>query len=299
MKAYRWNGTKIAAAGAWLGVPIDVYHGHVQPAVEGHFVTAGSLGRAERSLEHFYCYAPWNPDKEPPDTDTDALRLGKAAHVLAFQPELFAEQFVLSPYADYRSGEAKAWKAQTMGAGALPIKEAELAKLLRMADKLRKDPDASKLFQNGMPEMSFMAKDPITGIWMLTRPDFTPGSAGRGLCDYKTTADGAFGAFGRSVFNYNYDIQAALALDVVALATGEMRPCMWFVAQEKDPPFAVSVHRTEPDQILQAKRRIRDLLDQIARSIETGVWPGYGPAQPIQTPYYIQRRIEEQEYAAV
>ena len=38
--------------------------------------------------------------------------------MLAFQPELFAEQFALSPYADYRSGEAKAWKASTMRAPA-------------------------------------------------------------------------------------------------------------------------------------------------------------------------------------
>jgi hypothetical protein len=299
MKAYRFTGTTITTPGAWLGVPIDVYHGHVQPAVAGRFVTAGSLTRAERSMEHFWAFCAWNPDREPPEENTDALRLGKAAHVLAFQPELFGEQFVVSPYSEYRSGEAKEWKAATLGAGALPIKEAELTKLLRMADKLRKDPDATKLFQNGLPEMSFMAKDEATGIWMLTRPDFTPGSSGRGLVDYKTTEDGSFSAFGRSVFNYDYDMQAALALDVVAAATGEMRPCMWFVAQEKKPPFAVSVHRTEPDQIMQAKRRIRDLLDGIARCVETNVWPGYGPAQPIQTPYYIQRRIEEQEYAAV
>lgn len=298
MRAYRFDGTAISTPGAWMGVPIDTYHGLIQPAVDGHFVTAGSLARAERSMEHFWCYCAWNPEKEPPDLDTDALRLGKAAHVLAFQPDLFAEQFVISPYAEYRSGEAKGWRKEVLDNGMLPMKEAEMARLLRMADKLRKDPDASKLFQNGLPEMSFMAKDPATGIWMLTRPDFTPGSSGRGLVDYKTTADGSFAAFGRSVFNYDYDIQAALALDVVAAATGEMRPCMWFVAQEKDPPFAVSVHRTEPDQLLQAKSRIRDLLDGIARCIETKVWPGYGPAQPIQTPYYIQRRIEEQAYAA-
>jgi PDDEXK-like domain of unknown function (DUF3799) len=295
MKAYKWNG-RITAPGAWLGVPINSYHAIDQPAVEGCFVTASGLGRAERSLEHFWAYCPWNPEREPPDVDTDALRIGKAGHVLAFQPDLFEAQFAMSPYADYRSGEARAWKQTTLASGRLPMKEAELTPLLRMADKLRKDPDASKLFQNGMPEMSFAAKDDATGIWMLTRPDFTPASAGRGLCDYKTTVNGAFEAFGRSVFNYGYDIQAALALDVVAAATGELRPCMWFISQEKDPPFAVSVHRTEPDQLLQAKRRIRDLLDRIARAIETGVWPGYGPAQPVQTPFYIQRRIEEAEY---
>lgn len=299
MRAYKFNGTAISTPGAWLGVPIDTYHGLQGAAVEGPFMTASMFGRAERSMLHLFAYAPWNPDREPPEENTDALRLGKAAHVLAFQPDLFSEQFVISPHAEFRSGEAKAWKSATLASGKLPLKEEEMSRLLRMADVLRKDPDASKLFQNGLPEMSFMAKDEATGIWLLTRPDFTPGSSGRGICDYKTTADGSFAAFGRAAFNYGYDIQAALALDVVAQATGEMRPCFWIISQEKEAPFAVSVHRFEPDQILHAKRRIRDLLDQIARCLESGVWPGYGPAQPVQTPYWVQRRIEEEVWGGV
>ena len=180
------------------------------------------------------------------------------------------------------------------------MKEAELAKLLRMADKLRKDPDASKLFQNGMPEMSFMAKDPITGIWMLTRPDFTPGSAGRGLCRLQDHCRRRFGAFGRSVFNYDYDIQAALALDVVA--AGNRRDAPVHVVRRPGEGPAVRgqrpPHRARPDHAGKAPHP-RPARPELPAASKQGY--GLGMAQPNRSrrPYYIQRRIEEQEYAAV
>lgn len=294
MRAYKWSGNKISKPGAYVGLPIDVYHGD---PVSGRYVTASALGRASRSMAHFWAYCPWNPDREPPDVDTDALRLGRASHVLAFQPDLFESQFATCPYGDdYRVREARLWK-ETLSPDLLPLKPKELATILRMASALRKSEDARNLFRNGLPEMSFVAKDEATGLYMLSRPDFTPAHHQRGLVDYKTTVDGAWEAFGRSAFNYGYDLQGALALDVVAAATGELRPAYWIVAQEKEPPYCVSVHRMEADQILYGKRRVRDLLDRIAWAIEAGEWPGYGPAQSLVTPYYVQRQIEAAENA--
>jgi len=294
LKAYRWNGDKISRAGAYVGLPIEVYHGD---PVAGRYVTASSLGRADRSLAHFWAYCPWNPDRYPMDETSDALRLGQCSHVLAFQPELFTGQFAISPYEDYRTKEARVWKETAIASGRLPIKVAEHANALRMADALRKNEDARLLFARGLPEISFMAKDEATGIWMLTRPDFTPAAPGRGLVDYKTSADGSWEGFGRSAYSYGYDIQAALALDVVAQATGELRPCMWHVVQEKEPPYVVSVHRWAPEQIMHAKRKVRDLLDKIAFAIESGEWPGYGPAQSLIPPTWMRREIERAEEA--
>ena len=290
MKVFKWNGEKISRPGAYLGLPIDVYH---DDPVTGRFVTAGSLSRAARSLKHFWTFCQWNPEKEPPDVDVDALRLGKASHLLAFEPELFERQFEVCPYGDdYRSKDARDWKAE-LRPDVLPIKPKEHLNILRMADVLRKDPDARDLFKNGMPEMSFVAKDEATGIYTLARPDFTPASNRRGLVDYKTSQDGSWDAFGRAAFNYDYDLQVGLALDTVAQSTGEIRPGFWMVVQEKEPPYAVSIHRWEPDQILYGRRRVRDLLDRIGRAIETGEWPGYGPPQPLKTPFFIQRAIDE------
>jgi len=292
VKAYRWKkDRKINAPGAYVGLPIDVYHGD---PVEGRFVTASSLKRAARSPAHFWAQCAWNPDREPPDVDTDALRLGKAGHIAAFQPELFDEQFVVSPYEAYRTNEAKAWKEATLAEGKLPIKQAELDTIVRMAAALRADPEARELFKDSLPEMTFVTRDEATGLWMLSRPDSTPSSNARGLVDYKTSANGAWEAYGRAAYDYGYDIQTVLALDNVAEVTGELRPCMWHVVQEKEPPFVVSVHRWEPDQIMFARRKVRDLLDRIASCIETGEWPGYGPAQRLVTPYYVQRQMDQE-----
>lgn len=285
MKAYKFAGEPITVPGAYVDVDIDAYH--AGPCV-GRSVSASSLKRASRSMLHFWSQCNWNPDREPVE-DTDALRLGKAAHVLALEPDRFSSLFAISPYDDYRTKEAREWKsAQSL----LCLKQAELAELQRMANALRACPEAVALFRNGLPELTFAAPDEATGIWRLTRPDFTPAAAGRGLCDYKTAADASFEAFGRAAFNYGYDIQVALALDVVAEVTGEMRPAFWMVVQEKDPPYAVSVHRWEPDQIQYGRRRVRDLLDGIARCIEADEWPGYGEPQSLVTPSYLRKEIE-------
>lgn len=289
MRAFKYTGGQITVPGAYVGVPISDYHNDV---CASRFVTASSLKRAKRSMAHFWSYCPWNPDHEPPDVDTDALRLGKVAHVEALEPERVKDVIAVSPYADYRTKEAGEWKAAQLAAGLVPVKQAEYAVIQRMAAQLRAHPEALALFRNGLPEITFAARDEPTGIWRLTRPDFTPAAAGRGLCDYKTCADASYGAFGRQAFDLGYDLQVALALDVVAEVTGEMRPTMWFVAQEKAPPFAVSVHHWDADQIQHGRRQVRTLLDNIARCVESGVWPGYGEARSIETPFWVQKEID-------
>lgn len=287
MKAYKYSGEPISIPGAYVDVPIDVYHNGL---CAGRSVSASSLKRASRSMLHFWANCAWNPDRIPTE-DTDALRLGKAAHVLALEPELFQRQFVVSPYDDYRTKEAREWKAAQP---LMCLKQAELAELQRMADALRAHPDAVALFRNGLPEMTFAAKDEATSLWRLTRPDFTPAAPGRGLVDYKTASDASFDAFGRDAFNYGYHLQVALALDVVAEVTGELRPAFWMVVQEKVAPYAVSVHRWEPDQIQYGRAKVREMLDAIARCVEAGEWPGYGEPQSLRAPYYIQREIDGQ-----
>lgn len=285
MKAYKYSGDPISTPGAYVDVPIDVYHNGL---CAGRSVSASSLKRASRSMLHFWAHCAWNPDRIPTE-DTDALRLGKAAHVLALEPELFQRQFVVSPYDDYRTKEAREWKAaQSLTC----LKQTELAELQRMADALRAHPDAVALFRNGLPEMTFAAKDEATSLWRLTRPDFTPAAPGRGLVDYKTAADASPDAWGRQAFNLGYHLQVALALDVVAEITGELRPTCWHVVQEKDPPYAVAVYRWEPEHVQYGRARVRDLLDRIARCIEEGVWTGYGEPRSVIPPYNVQKEIE-------
>jgi len=294
MKAFRYDGRPIAVPGAWAGV--DIAHYHSGALCIGPSVSSSGLKRAAKTPAHFYAYSPWNPDCEAAE-DTTALRLGKVAHVLALEPERFRTICAVSPYDDYRTKEAREWRDATVDSGLIPLKAAELLPLQRMADALRKHPDALALFRNGLPELTFAAKDEATGIWMLSRPDFVPGDPGRGLVDYKTATDAGPEAFGAAAFNYGYHMQVALALDVVAAATGELRPTCWHVVQEKEPPFAVAVYRYEADQVMYGRREVRRLLDLLARCRDAGEWPGYGEPQSIVTPFWARKEMEANGYA--
>ena len=282
MKAYRYNGQQIAAPGAYADVPIDTYHSG--RLCVGRSVSTTSLKRALRSPAHFWARSAWNPNREPEER-SDALDEGAAAHCQALEPEKFAAGFVVSSYDDFRGKEARLWRESMRASGKTVLTEDQHVRIGRMADRLRRHRDALSLFRDGLAELTFAAQDEQTGLWMLTRPDFLPASAGRGPVDYKTTRNAEPEAWSRQAFDLGYHVQAALALDVIKAVTGEERSTFWMVVQEKDTPFAVSVVRWEPEQISVGQMMVRNALNRLADCLqrhdagapEDEAWPRLHP----------------------
>lgn len=291
MKAYRYKGQPIAAPGAYADVPIEAYHSGA--LCVGPSVSSTGLKRVLRSPAHFYAHSSWNPEREPEER-SEALDLGAAAHCAALEPDKFAAGFAISEYDDFRTKEAKLWREGLRAEGVVVLTKDQAARVERMADALRRHDLAVALFRNGLAELTLAAVDEPTGLWLLSRPDFVPAAPARGLVDYKTAANGEPGKWSRQAFDLGYDLQAALALYVAELATGEKRPTFWMVVQETEAPFAVTVMRWEPEQIAYGRGRMRDALDRLARARDANAWPAYS-TEPVSvvTPGYLTKQIEE------
>lgn len=323
MKAYRFNGQVITKSGAYLGVPLDLYHSGALCA--GISISSTGLRRVLESPAHFYATHPiLNPDYiEDDDSETKAMIFGSACHCHAFEPELFGDQFLILPpdaprRPSARQRNAKKQSQSTIDAiefwdgvatsGKCVLTSVEFEEVQAMAAALRDDEMARGLFSGGAPEVTYAAKvsrsdetglwsqcadDDEQGVWLLARPDYTPLAATRSLLDYKTTACAKPEKWSKHAFALGYDIQADLARWVFGMATGETRPGVAHVVQETKAPHVTQSGVWINDDLDEARLEIYRALDRLYQGLTFGKWPAYdGPAFNIIKPNYLKKRID-------
>lgn len=289
---------KVTKPGAYDGIPSADYHrGDICP---GPSLSASGLKRLVLDCPAmFWADSALNPKRE--EKRTKALDFGRAAHALQLGEPEFAAEFVVSPYDDYRTKEAREWRdAQSR----VVVSAAQFETIEAMVAALRATPMVAGAFKDGVPERSFFTKDPETGIWLKVRPDWTPNNLAASLIqEFKTAADIRPRKLAAAVFEYGYEIQAALQLDVVEAVTGEKPLGIAHVVQEKDPPYLATLHYFTPDQLSFGRTRYRAALRIFAECWdrhraghpERVAWPGYTTEPiPFETPFYIQKEIEAQ-----
>lgn len=205
---------------------------------------------------------------------------GTAAHkeVLGVGPELVVHDYdpdkVKSPKA------TKAWKEQqtdVRARGGVLLLPEEHQKVRQMADKLSEHTLAMRLLSDGRPEVSVYAADEETGVIRRGRLDWL--STSGILVDYKSCASadprewaGRWGVIAK----LRYDQQADWYLDLVDAAGGQA-DVFAFIAQEKEPPYLVSVVYVDDDDLEPARERNRQALRIYRQCVDSGVWPGYLP----------------------
>ncbi|WP_244971776.1 PD-(D/E)XK nuclease-like domain-containing protein [Gordonia rubripertincta] len=214
----------------------------------------------------------WAMDNpRPPKREYD---FGHVAHTLVLGT---GSDIVVVDAPDWRTKVAKEQRAAAYEADQVPILKREFASALAMETALREHPIAGALFAEGRAEVSVYADDPATGVRRRARPDWlTHLRSGRlAIVDYKTTDNANPAAFTRSVSSYRYDMQCDWYTDVCeAVGLGD-NPAFLFVAQEKEPPYAVSVNELTADDVRIAHRLNRFAIDLYARCTETNTWPGW------------------------
>lgn len=245
---------------------------HADPVVGGSLSSSGARTLVGSCPARFR----WERDNGRPPTA--AMEFGTAYHRLILGVGAEIKTINL------KSRRSDAWEtfaAKTRAAGQIPLllKEMDLAE--EMAGVLRAHPVAGPLFARpGHAEQTFVARDPDTGVMCRALVDWmpdVPDGARVLLVDLKTTASAEPTAFAKSMANYGYHQQAAFYLDVLTwlgLDHGQP-PRFVLVAQEKEPPYLVTI--AEPDE--QATEWGRELnrmaLRTYSRCTATGEWPGY------------------------
>lgn len=253
--------------GIYDDMPEDIYH--ADPVPGGSLSSSGA-----RKLLPPGCPARYRYERDCPPAPKGVFDFGTAAHSLVLgrgKPLAWLEA------EDWRTKAAKEWREAVRAEGSVPLLRDEYNQVQAMADAIREHPLAGPLLADaGTAENSCFWQDPEFGIWRRARLDSHRHGSGRLIVtDYKTTSCAEPGAFARSVANYGYHAQASYYLDAVAACFGEADAAFLLVAQEKTPPYLVTVAGLDT-AALRAGDAINCRAMEIYRDCQmTNIWPGY------------------------
>lgn len=280
---------QIVSPGLYDGIPEREYHAGVNtplPSLSNSSM-ADLLGQSTPA--HFR----WN--RTHPRGDSRVFDVGRAAHarVLGVGEEMAAcPADRLSVDGKMTTTKAKAWAAEMRAQGIVPLRPDDYIAVRDMADALAEHPTAGALLTSPSmrPEVSAYAQDPVTGVWIRGRFDVLDGI----LADYKTARCAHPDAFAKSALNYGYHRQAWLYRHLHEWATGTLVDPLMFVAQEKTPPYLVSLVRLDDEFDRLAAEQVRQAIDLFAACQAVDQWPGYSlDVVTISPPSWTSRLLDE------
>jgi hypothetical protein len=239
------------------------------------------LGWYEQSPAHFQYFSKHGTEPR------ESYLVGNASHTVLFEPETFQGRFYIfdpnkRPEKDknFNSTKNKAWKKeiQETYSSRLIVTKEEYDEVNYMMEALKKCSHAQELLSNCIFEEEVYWTDPTTGLSCKKKVDFrSKDNLYRG--DYKTTDNADPHIWQKKAWRMDYFRQAGH----YSLSDPIESPIpFYFIAQEKTPPYAVSVHKCTQDMIDYGKNRCNFLLNGIKTCMVENFWPSY----EVKTPSY-------------
>lgn len=285
MDVIQWKGKPISVPGIYVGVPMDFYHS-AEACVGPSVSSSGLRTILKESPAHYWAESPYNTqrtedeeDRKKKNADKVAFILGRAAHHLLLGEGNFKKHFVQRPsrYADWKTLESKAWRAEMQEIGKTVLISSQLDQIRGMMMALVKspliNPPRGSGLLTGHIEHSFFWKHQATGLWLKARPDAVP-IDWQSFADLKTCRAIDLRSITKSIYDYRYDVQAALirklAREIGGVDIGEF----YFVFVTTKPPYLVQTVTVDPRRMDEADRDIEVALRVFARSWVNKEWLG-------------------------
>lgn len=254
-------------------------------------ISKSGLDVIARSPAHYW--AKYIDPNAKPQESTPAMRLGSLVHCVVLEPNEVSARYVVEPESAPRKPtaaqiNAKKQSDDTISAieywhnfaadnvGKEIVSADDMGKALAMRTACMDEPEiAAALSLDGDAEMTFVAKDPETGVILRCRFDWLTHDLF--ALDLKTTRDIRNDEFGKSIWGFRYHVQQAFYSDVFRLATGDdLRDWAFGAIESEAPHFAVPVRL--PDDMVQYGRMLyRKDLRRYADCLSSGKWPGPAP----------------------
>ena len=212
---------------------------------------------------------------------------GTSSHMVLLEPELFKETHVVfddsqkvqelldKGFTNARgSKEYKEWYQKQLGSmkGKMVIEQHNMDAVLVVQKRLNEDRRYHELVVPQEKETSFYVDNFYDGISVKIRPDCC--SSMLPEVDVKTTKNVTPSGFKREFFNFGYDIQRALYLDVLR-EYGYAVPESIILAIGNYPPFQHEFYHIPKEWIDKARERYKYGLQQIKRMREGKLYDGY------------------------
>lgn len=292
------TGGRIAEAGVYPDLSIEAYH--QEPTVGTSISSSGLRTLLLECPAKYWAHSHLNPSRVP--KETAAMNFGRAAHALVLGEPAFNAAFVVSPYDDFRSKEARVWRdAQVKTV----LKADQLETIHAMAAAIKRTPQTANAFGDGRPEVSIIWKDTDTGIYLKSRPDWLPADYTTHFAqEFKTAVSIEPRKLSAQAFALGYDMQAALVYDGLVAVTGERPLGVAHIVQEKEPPYLCDLRLFAPEQIEAGRTRYRKALQIFYRCLnemERGkpphiAWPGYTQEPTyFETPNWVINQVVEMD----
>ena len=225
-------------------------------------ISNSKLGAFKRSPLHLYHYV-FDPDEQ-----TYAQKIGKAFHSCILEPDDFENNYVKAPNVDRRTKEGKAMYSEFAinNINKTIINEEDYVKILRMKDSLYKSSvcvDILNRIKTTEIEKRWTNKD--TDLRMR---GFIDAVGDNFLLELKTCQDADPNKFQRDAMNYSYNRQAAVYLDSDESYTDYD---FYFIAVEKESPYAVSIHKCSKELLNHGKNQYLNLLQEYKNWVKRGM----------------------------
>ena len=235
------------------------------------YLSSTDIRRILRSPAHY---------KNPTIQDSPALAFGSLVHEFVLLPDAAEARYRPKANVDGRTKEGKAvrdWEASLAAQqGVKFIAEADYNAATSIATSVRTHMGATSLFTSGMAETAGIISD-FLGVNCRIKPDYRTDNH---IVDLKTCVDARPDPFVRSVINFSYQVQAALYVDVAEAIDGKKRDFYW-VAVEKDAPYAVAVYKASDEMLEHGRQQYRKAIDLYKECAALDLWPAY--SQQLQT----------------
>jgi hypothetical protein len=296
----------IEKPGAYPDIPMEQYHRAANLLPGPSLSSSGAKIILEQSPAHFWHQSALNPDR-PAEDDKEHFAIGKAAHDLLLLggdwesryhalPDGFAWNKTSAMAEQIAAAEHAKKKGKTL------IKAADMALVKRIADRISGNADARNALIRGVPEMTLVWQDELTGVWLRARPDFLPhscieGALVRAVPDLKfmTPTHCSPHGFSRALDNFSYYLSAAWYSEGIYRIYGKPPTHFLFVVIEKEEPHTVSTYWLEPEDLERGRLMMRQVINVFAECLKRNDWPGYTTKpMPIGLPTYARMRIEAQ-----
>ena len=238
-----------------------------------------AVGLSQSSLKKFMIspahYLASLEEKEEP---TKAMIFGSAyhAHILCKNPENF---YAVKEKVDGRSKEGRAYndKFDAENTGKFIITQEDYEKILKMESALKSHPLANELItQATHKEVALFSSYESPNKTMVRLKGMIDGynSHNGHIFDLKTAEDASPSGFRKAIWDRKYDIQQ---IHYQHLLHMNARPIgqFFFIAQEKEPPFAVGVYTITYESLIKASNIWKNQIERFSECQKTGEYPAY------------------------
>lgn len=216
--------------------------------------------------------AAWK--NKPRKVATAAMKSGSLFDCLLTTPERFDEDYVVSPYPEFRTNEAKAWRAETIESGINVITADQLETAQHQIASLYAKPEAAALLNGAQFQVAFRHKTKHP-FWSKGLIDVLPDD-GQTIVDIKTCEPRALESLRsmqRHIFDWGYAVQAGCYCDGYSFSSGEERTRFKFIFVGSVAPYTCAVIELPFAAISFGADQYRNGANRFAECLATNKWP--------------------------